>query len=302
MAKPSILPRWGDTAAPADVVAPNSSKQGSGWSNGELPPHTYFNWWQNLVFQWIQWLNGLLDTANTWTARQSFNGGCTVPASTPGSSDAARRSEVDAADTAEATTRAAADTAEATARANADALLMPKTGGTFTGAVAMPSLNAPAGGALAIGTTDDHATTLNRNGIQGLSLDADAQGDDQLALHLGSATHINGVREPLFGDWAAPRSYVDAVPRFVVAGRVRSDGLMMSQTGIITASSVPNGTGAYTVTVPGLTSGAIVVASQHSSPNYAISAIPGSGSFIVNVAIPNASAQNSDFSFVVLKL
>ena len=121
MAKPSILPRWGDTAAPADVVAPNSSKQGSGWSNGELPPHTYFNWWQNLVYQWIQWLNGLLDTANAWSARQSFNGGCTVPASTPASSDAARRSEVDAA----------------------DALLMPLAGGMFTGS---PSYAADPGG------------------------------------------------------------------------------------------------------------------------------------------------------------
>lgn len=49
------------------------------------------------------------------------------------------RGERQAADTAEATARAAADTAEATARAAADALLLPKTGGTLSGAVTAPA-------------------------------------------------------------------------------------------------------------------------------------------------------------------
>jgi hypothetical protein len=80
---------------------------------------------------------------------------------------------------------------------------------TFSDGVTAPVLNPPAGSGLDIGANDDNTTRLWRNGVQGLSLDADAQVDDLLALHVGSATHINGVREPLFPDWAAPRSYVD---------------------------------------------------------------------------------------------
>jgi hypothetical protein len=308
MAKPSILPRWGDTAAPADVVAPNSSKQGSGWSNGELPPHTYFNWWQNLVYQWIQWLNGLLDTANAWTARQTFSGGATVVDPPVNGTDAASKSYVDteaaaraAADTAEAAARVAADTAEATARAAADALLMPKTGGTFSGTVTVGSGN--------------DASALTNGGLELTSANAlidfkDLSSEDYDARIIkpsGSNLEVVGgpliVPEAIGPRDAVTKGYVDAVPRFVVAGRVRGgDGFIVSQTGTVTASGTRNATGAYTITVPGLTGGAIVVASQCSSPNYAISAIPGSGSFIVNIAIPNTSAQDSDFSFVVLKL
>jgi hypothetical protein len=62
---------------------------------------------------------------------------------------------------------------------------------------------------LAIGATDDHATTLNRNGTVALSLDSDAQGADLFGLALGASTHIRNVRSPQFGDWAANRDYVD---------------------------------------------------------------------------------------------
>jgi len=231
------LPRWAESLTgtqASNVVGPPAGKQDTGYATGgDIPTSGGLNWLFRWIYKWCQYVAGLTGEALTWTARQTFNGGCTVPASTPASSDAARRSEVDAADAteataradgdaaeatartaavaAEATARAAGDTAEGTARENADALLMPKTGGTFTGPVAMPSLNAPAGGDLAIGATDDHATTLNRNGIQALSLDSDPQGTDLLGLALGATTHIRNVKTPQYADWAANKGYVDGV-------------------------------------------------------------------------------------------
>lgn len=56
MAKPTNLPRWADTANPADVVEPTEGQKGSGWALNQIPPHTYFNWWKNLVYVWIAWL------------------------------------------------------------------------------------------------------------------------------------------------------------------------------------------------------------------------------------------------------
>lgn len=38
---------WADTAAAADLVAPDTAKQHLGWTYGEQPPHEYFNWMQN---------------------------------------------------------------------------------------------------------------------------------------------------------------------------------------------------------------------------------------------------------------
>jgi hypothetical protein len=168
---------------------------------------------------------------------------------------------------------------------------------TFSDGVTTNDIQAPAGSILRIGTTDQQATELWRNGTQGLSLDADAQGDDLLSLHVGSATHINGVREPLFSDWAAPRSYVDA--RFVVAGHVRgSDGDITSQTGSVTAGCTHTGTGVYTVSVPGLTGNGIVVCSGAELLFVNL----GAGGFTVQTFGVSGSPVDGTFSFQVVKL
>jgi hypothetical protein len=69
--KPSTLPRWADQPS-AQIVEPNDGKKGIGWVPGEEPPAQYFNWWQRLVYDWIQWLGAILDRANIWTAGQEF--------------------------------------------------------------------------------------------------------------------------------------------------------------------------------------------------------------------------------------
>lgn len=70
MAKPASLPRWADVGG--DIVEPSSGKKDTGWIVSEQPPHSYFNWFQNLVYQWCDYLDGLTGEALTWTAAHVF--------------------------------------------------------------------------------------------------------------------------------------------------------------------------------------------------------------------------------------
>lgn len=51
MAKPSQLPTWA-TDPGANITDPGTAKKAQGWI-AELPPHEFFNYWQNLVYQWV---------------------------------------------------------------------------------------------------------------------------------------------------------------------------------------------------------------------------------------------------------
>lgn len=65
MTAPTDLPIWATTAATGMLVAPDLSKQQQGWStdtntptgNPDHPPLQYFNWWMNLVYQWINYMS-----------------------------------------------------------------------------------------------------------------------------------------------------------------------------------------------------------------------------------------------------
>lgn len=57
--KPVIFPTWA-TDAGAAVTNPGVSKQADGWVV-ELPPLEYFNWWQNLVGQWVEYFDVQID-------------------------------------------------------------------------------------------------------------------------------------------------------------------------------------------------------------------------------------------------
>ena len=59
MTKPTTLPEWG-TGPGASIVEPSAGRKELGWTATEEPPAEFFNWWQNNVFGWVEWLDGIL--------------------------------------------------------------------------------------------------------------------------------------------------------------------------------------------------------------------------------------------------
>ncbi|MNS52543.1 hypothetical protein D3C72_852610 [compost metagenome] len=56
MPKPSSKPRWGTSGAV--ITEPSEGKKNIGWLSPEKPPDGVFNWLFNLIYQWIDWLDG----------------------------------------------------------------------------------------------------------------------------------------------------------------------------------------------------------------------------------------------------
>lgn len=72
MAKPSQLPQWATN--PGKTFEPDSTRKANGHEIGSRPPARVQNWWQNLVYQWVQYL----DSGNfegRITATQGFEAG-----------------------------------------------------------------------------------------------------------------------------------------------------------------------------------------------------------------------------------
>lgn len=55
MAKPTLKPIWA-TGGGAAIVEPSGPKKALGWVV-EKPPHEFFNWLLNLIYQWIEWFD-----------------------------------------------------------------------------------------------------------------------------------------------------------------------------------------------------------------------------------------------------
>lgn len=63
--KPSSYPRWADLAAPGDIIDPPASKKDVGWNTqGEKPPRGFFNWFWNLLYQWVTYFDVVADILN----------------------------------------------------------------------------------------------------------------------------------------------------------------------------------------------------------------------------------------------
>lgn len=60
--KPTKLPRW--ATDPDTTVEPNEGKKDAGFVRSERPPARFFNWFFNLVYQWIQYLNDPVGTGS----------------------------------------------------------------------------------------------------------------------------------------------------------------------------------------------------------------------------------------------
>jgi|SRR5579859_206913 len=77
--KPISVPDWATTATGiANSTTPSAGFRGDGWPNGYQPPSQYFNYWQNLVGQWCDWLNDLQNEVLLWTALNTFSAGIAV--------------------------------------------------------------------------------------------------------------------------------------------------------------------------------------------------------------------------------
>jgi hypothetical protein len=71
--RPSNIAEWGTGSAP--IVEPTLAQKQAGWTSGFKPPAQWFNWWMNLVYQWIVWLNALETDPRTWQALGTFTSG-----------------------------------------------------------------------------------------------------------------------------------------------------------------------------------------------------------------------------------
>lgn len=82
MAQPSINTsqlQWATSPLiPGDVVAPDSNHMLHGFQTAEEPPHSYFNYWMNVVYLWLVYLQNIAGEAITWTARETFTAGVTM--------------------------------------------------------------------------------------------------------------------------------------------------------------------------------------------------------------------------------
>jgi hypothetical protein len=54
--KPTTLPEWASDPG-ADIVEPALAQKQDGWDTSDRPPAQFFNWWQNNVFTWVQFVN-----------------------------------------------------------------------------------------------------------------------------------------------------------------------------------------------------------------------------------------------------
>lgn len=81
MARPSTLPTW-DTNLTNTTATP-AGQTTDGWAVNAVPPSGVENYWKNLVYQWINWLNGnVLDQNWTFQGNVAVGGTTTFTGNT----------------------------------------------------------------------------------------------------------------------------------------------------------------------------------------------------------------------------
>ena len=55
MPAPIALPIWATNGG--TTLEPTLGQKQAGWSAGQRPPARWLNWWKNLTYQWVDWLN-----------------------------------------------------------------------------------------------------------------------------------------------------------------------------------------------------------------------------------------------------
>lgn len=54
--RPTDFPEWASGGG-ADITDPGASAKSQGWVDKQKPPHDWFNYWQNLVYDWFQYID-----------------------------------------------------------------------------------------------------------------------------------------------------------------------------------------------------------------------------------------------------
>lgn len=69
------FPGWASgTAAVGNITAPPDAQKNTGWIVNQIPPSSYFNWLDNLSYQWLRHLKEDLNNAETFAVREEFLG------------------------------------------------------------------------------------------------------------------------------------------------------------------------------------------------------------------------------------
>ncbi len=76
--QPANLPVW-DTNG-TNMATPAAGQQASGWTAGQGANSSWMNWWMNLVYLWLLWLQSITQQALTWTGLQTFSAAATFNA------------------------------------------------------------------------------------------------------------------------------------------------------------------------------------------------------------------------------
>jgi hypothetical protein len=74
--KPGTLPRWSETTGGTQsniTPAPSSGRQDIGWLPDDEVLAQWDNWWKNLGYRWLAYLNDLENQAITWVGVQTFS-------------------------------------------------------------------------------------------------------------------------------------------------------------------------------------------------------------------------------------
>ncbi len=74
--KPTKLPAW--NTGGANNTEPSGAEKIAGWTVGQQPPSSYFNWLQKLYYEWAAYLDDLEAQAMNWTAEHIFDEKITV--------------------------------------------------------------------------------------------------------------------------------------------------------------------------------------------------------------------------------
>lgn len=64
MSRPDQLPTWA-TAGGADIDEPTDGQKETGWVNGQVPTAGWWNWWANLVYTWLVYIDPYIKPTGT---------------------------------------------------------------------------------------------------------------------------------------------------------------------------------------------------------------------------------------------